>query len=207
MIRIMIVEDDVDWIKSMVNYLNRIENMHVVAAAMSREEAVRMASTLNVDIILMDINLYGNKYDGILAAWEICRNSQVKIIMLTALDERDIITGSFAAGAIQYVSKRNFMQIPEIIKTALNFSNPMEVLLEDYRRLKEEEQLNVLSTSEKEIFRLIDKDYSNAQIEKELFKTKSTLKNQINSILKKLGVKNRREAVQKVKMRGLAGKQ
>ncbi|KNY26547.1 response regulator transcription factor [Pseudobacteroides cellulosolvens] len=187
-IKVMLVEDDPDWIKVMANYLNNEEDICVTATATNKNEAVILASNLKVDIILMDINLDGNKYDGIYAAAEINMVNEAKIIMLTSLHEKDIIIDSFTAGAINYISKRDFTQIPNTIRSSLRQFNPMEVLLNEYGRLKEEEQLNSLSISEKEVFKLLAKGYTNSQIEKELYKSRSTLKNQINKIYKKIGV-------------------
>lgn len=203
-IKVMLVEDDPDWIKVMTNYLNSEKDINVTATATNKSEAVNLASNLNVDIILMDINLDGNKYDGIHAAAEINTSNKTKIIMLTSLNEKDVVIDSFAAGAIQYISKQNYLEIPYAIRSALQSFNPMELLIEEYGRLKEEEQLNSLSISEKEVFRLLAMGCTNSEIEKTLHKSRSTLKNQINKIYKKIGAVTRKDAIKKMKARGIS---
>lgn len=202
-IKVMIVEDDLDWIKALIDKLNYEEDMLVIATATNRKEAIKCAGNLDIDVILMDINLEGNKCDGIYAAAEIRQLNHAKIIMLTVLDETEIIINSFTAGAINYVSKKHYKEIPSIIRTALDPSNPIELLIEEYNRLQEEEQLAILSPSEKEVFKLIEKGCTSTEIENELHKSKSTLKNQINTIFKKLGTNTRKEAIEKIKMKGL----
>jgi Response regulator containing a CheY-like receiver domain and an HTH DNA-binding domain len=80
------------------------------------------------------------------------------------------------------------------------------LLINEFSRLKKEEQLQDLSTPEKEIFNLIEQGYTQAAIGQKLFKTQNTIKTQIKSILKKLKVKNTKEAVEKVRLKGIAKK-
>ena len=54
-------------------------------------------------------------------------------------------------------------------------------------RLKREERLRGLTPAEREVFDLLDEGYTHSQMEQKLFKTESTLKNQINKILKSSG--------------------
>ncbi|MCX7922238.1 MAG: response regulator transcription factor [Clostridia bacterium] len=202
-IKILIVEDDPDWTKSMVNFLHKQNDIEVVATASNKQDAIKLANPEQVDVILMDINLTENKYDGIYAAAEIQQSKKVKIIMLTSLSDEDIITNSFNAGAVNYISKTNYKELPNAIRSTYKTTSPIEVLLKDYSRLKEEEQLKDLTPAEKEVFDLIKAGYTQSQIEKKLNKAESTLKNQVNKILKKLNVRSCKEALHKVKTRGL----
>ena len=205
-IKLMIVEDDLDWIKALTDKLNHEADMLVVATATNGDEAIKLAGSLELDVILMDINLEGNKYDGIYAAAKIRHISPAKVVMITSFDEAEVIINSFTAGAVNYISKQDYKEMPAIIRAALYPSNPLVLLIKEYNRLKEEEQLNVLSPSEKEVFKFLEKGCSISEIEKELHKSKSTLKNQINKIFKKLGASSRREAINKIKMKGLFDK-
>jgi Response regulator containing a CheY-like receiver domain and an HTH DNA-binding domain len=202
-INILIVEDDPDWIKAMTGFLNRENDLAVIAAAPDKDTAVQLCKTLDLDIVLMDINLSANKYDGILAAAEINQIKKVKIIMLTSLADADAITNSFTAGAVNYISKNNYREIPKVIRETHRNHTPIEVLLQEYHRLKEAEQLQDLTPAEKEIYFLIESGHTQAQIARQLYKSENTIKNQVNHILKKLKVSNCREAVRKVKSKGL----
>ena len=79
----------------------------------------------------------------------------------------------------------------------------MEALLKEFTRLKREEQLQVLTAAEREVFELIEDGYTQPQIQEKLYKAESTLKNQVNKMLKKLGVRSSKEAVEKVRRKGL----
>lgn len=203
-IHVFLVEDDPDWIKSMTVFLNAQEDMIVVGAAESPEQAIAMAQVLSFDIVLMDIQLTAGRLDGIYAAAEILeRKPDAKVIMLTSLDDELVIMQSYTAGAVNYIEKSNFEELPAAIRSAVHQPGSMEVLLKEFARLKREEQLRSLTPAEREVFDLLDEGYTHSQMEKKLFKTESTLKNQINKILKKLGVRSSREAVEKVRRKGI----
>lgn len=202
-IKIFLVEDDPDWIKAMTAFLNKEEDLLVVGSASSSEEAVRLAQTLTFDIILMDIQLSDNGLDGIYAAVEILEIRPAKIMMLTSLTDEHVITQAFTAGAINYLDKTRFKELPHAIRNAHHHPYVMETLLKELSRLKREEQLNELTVAEREVFELIEEGYTQAQIERKLYKAESTLKNQVNKILKKFGVKSSKEAVEMVKRKGL----
>lgn len=202
-IKVLLVEDDPIWIRNMQKFLSKHEDILIVGAASNKQEAVKLAEALEIDIVLMDINLDKNNYDGIYAVREILEVKKVKIIMLTCLLEKDIITKAFTAGAVNYVSKENYQDIPNVIRQVHNNKSPIEALLSEFSRLKKEEQLKDLSNSEREIYDLIEQGYSRTQIEERLFKTKNTIKVQIKSLLSKLGVRSSKDAVRKVSYKGL----
>jgi NarL family two-component system response regulator LiaR len=205
-IRIAIVEDDPDWIKAMTAYLNQEDDFTVVGAAANRREAAKLAETLDFDVVLMDICLGEGKADGIYAAMDMLDVREMKVIMLTSLEDEETIRQSFTAGAIQYVVKTDYRSLPETIRSVCRSPRPMEVLLNEFARLKREEQLKPLTPAEREVFEMLEQGYSHSQIGQKLFKAESTLKNQINKMLKKLGVKSSKEAVEKVRRKGLAAR-
>lgn len=202
-IRVLLVEDDTDWIKGMTTFLNKEEDILIVGAATTSQEAIHLAKTLAFDVVLMDIQLTDNQYEGIYTAIEIHQIHSAKIIMLTSLSDETVMTQAFTAGAVNYIEKNNFKELPHAIRSAYHHPSAMDALLKEYARLKREEQLKELTTAEREVFELIEEGYTQSQIEKKLYKAESTLKNQVNKMLKKLGVRSSREAVDKVKRRGL----
>ena len=202
-IRVLIVEDDLDWIKAITAFLNKEEDMLVVGAAANSTEAIQLAQSLAFDVALMDIRLTGSLLDGIYTAIELHEIHTAKIIMLTSMQDEQLITQAFNAGAVNYIDKSNYKTLPHAIRMAIQQPAAMEVLLKEYNRLKREEQLNMLTPSEREVFELIEEGYTQSQIEGKLHKSESTLKNQVNKILKKLGVKSSKEAVWKIKRNGM----
>ncbi|OEF99548.1 DNA-binding response regulator [Vulcanibacillus modesticaldus] len=202
-IGIFIVEDDPFWMKLIKKLINEQSDMFVIGSASSKEEVVNLIKTLEVDIIVMDINLSGNIYDGIEATLKITQNKSIKVIMLTSYEDEDIIRDSFIAGAVNFISKRRYKELPDAIRLTFSNSSPIEVVLREFSRLKREEQLKDLSPAEREVFELIEQGYSHAEMANTLLKAESTIKKQITKILKKLGVRTSREAVMKVKSKGL----
>ena len=97
--------------------------------------------------------------------------------------------------------------MPKIIRRSLYGNSPLQIVLEDYIKLKREEQLKDLTPAEKEIYELIESGHSQSQIGDKLSKTENTLKSQVKKILKKLGVSSRKEAIIKVKTKGIIYKE
>ncbi len=205
-IRVAIVEDDLIFQKAITNFINKQPDMMVVGMASNKVEAIGLAKSLEMDLILMDINLNGNESDGIVAAIEIVKFSNAKIIMLTGIDDASTIVDSFTAGALHYILKENYLEIPNTIRLLYKNEMPFKLLISEFSRLKKEEQLQELSGPEKEIFKLIEQGYTQAEIGLKLYKTQNTIKTQIKSILKKLKVKNTKEAVEKVSLKGIVEK-
>ena len=173
-IKLMIIDDDPDWIEAMRLFLKSEEGMVVIATASGTHEAKDLLMDLLVDIILMDIHLSDESYDGIYLAAEISMNKSVKVIMLTSSNEDKCILDSFAAGAIHYVNKSDYRDIPAAVRLVQSSTNPTNVLLRDYSRLRERELLEMLTPNEKEVMQLIEEGYSHQQIQKMLFKSEST---------------------------------
>ncbi|GIO12766.1 DNA-binding response regulator [Cohnella xylanilytica] len=202
-IRVLIVEDDPDWIKAMTSYLNSEPDILVVGAATAADEALRLAGTLAFDVALMDIQLTGGGREGIYAALELHERHPAKIIMLTSVTDERVMTQAFTAGAVNYIEKARFKDLPHAIRTAHRHPAAMDALLREFARLKREEQLKALTPAEREVYELIEEGYTQSEIERKLYKAESTLKNQVNKILKKLGAKSSKEAVELVRRKGL----
>lgn len=204
MIRLLLVEDDPDWIKLLSGFIGKEEDMLIVGAVSTREQAVRLAKTIECDIVLMDINLTENNLDGIYAAADILEmRPNIKVIMLTSLTAEDVMLKAFTAGAVHYIAKSDYKELPSAIRLAASRTSSYDVLMKEFARLKQEEQLLGLTPAEREVYDLLEQGYTHSQIETKLHKAESTLKNQINKLLKKLGVRSGKDAVEKVRKKGL----
>ncbi|RCW46503.1 response regulator transcription factor [Paenibacillus prosopidis] len=221
-IRVWIVEDDPDWLRGLVAYLDKEQDIDVVWTT-SRAEDVRQAlldelQTLPpADVVLMDIMLDGRP-EGILLAEETAASTGARVIMLTSMEEKELIFRSFQAGAIDYQIKSEFESLPEAVRSAYKSQSPInaavaERMREEFRRLKQLERefevkkLNDLITpSELQLLNLIDQGYTQPQIADKLVVSIRTVKNHVNHILKKLNLTGSREAANKVKEMGLFNK-
>lgn len=202
-LNVLIVEDEVSWQKLLTMYLTREGDITIVDIVQSKRKALAVMKRQKVDVVIMDINLTENNLDGIFLAAEISSLYNTKIIMLTGLNPREVAVDAFNAGAMEFVSKTDYKNLPYVIRNSCRGNLPLEALLKDFRRLKEQELLGCFTECEKEILVLLNKGYKREMIQKELFKSESTVKNQISKILKKLDVRSTKEAVKKVRLRGL----
>jgi len=102
---------------------------------------------------------------------------------------------AFNVGAKNYFPKECYKDIPNAIRLSYNNASPVEILLKKFFELKRENLLNNLSPTEKEIFAYIKDGLSISEIAKSTTRTEGTIRQQVKSILKKLGVKRRRDAI------------
>lgn len=201
-IRLILVEDDEKWVMIMKLFLEVEPGIEVVAVCFDYKSAIETCISCDVDIILIDINLYGNELDGIYAAAEILCHKEVKIIMLTSLENREIIQNAYSAGAVNYVLKSNYREIPSLVRKTLESVTPGEILAKDYMRLRIQELLSPMTTSEKEIFNLLNEGKNKKDIIESLYISENTLKNHIHNIIRKLEVNTIQQAIEKVRRKG-----
>ncbi|WP_256757036.1 response regulator transcription factor [Cohnella sp. WQ 127256] len=217
-INVWIVEDDKDWLRGLSAYLGRQEGIEVTFTAI-HPDAVRIALrdeavVHTADVVLMDIMLDGVP-EGIILAEEVAIATGARVIMLTSMEEKELIFRSFQAGAIDYQIKSDFEALPEAIQAAWRRESPIssaaaEQMREEFRRLKRMERefevkkmQDKITPSELELLKLIDKGYTQTEIAGRLVVSIRTVKNHINHILKKLGSKGSKEAAQEAKEKGL----
>ncbi|NTU31353.1 response regulator transcription factor [Brevibacillus sp. HB1.1] len=208
-IRVFLVEDDPVWRKGLIDFLNKEPDLTVVGEAGFKAEAIERFLPAQADVVLMDINLTENNLDGIETAIEfMALQADSKIIMLTSLTDEAVIVESFSAGAVNYISKSSFKEIPDAIRAAYNSQSAIHptaaaALRNEFLRLKNDENQKLLSPAERDILQLIHQGQTQTQIEQSLHITKRTIKNHINRILKKMGVKTSKEAAAKASQKKL----
>ncbi|MCD1260645.1 response regulator transcription factor [Paenibacillus athensensis] len=215
-IRLLIVEDDPDWQRGLTAYLNRQDDIQVVATASSPVEAQRLfrESEPLADVTLMDIML-GEEPAGIRLAEEAVAAWGVKVVMLTSMEEKELIFRSFQAGAIDYQIKSSFEELPDVIraayarKAAINAA-VAEQMREEFRRLKRlehefkvKEVQALITPTELQVLELIDQGHTQTEIAGKFFISLRTVKIHVGHILKKLGTASSKEAAQKLRELGL----
>lgn len=203
-IKVGLIEDDNNFRNALTKYLNNQGDLIVIGYSSEKEGALSSDLFNKVDVILVDCHLSEGLYDGVEVVKALRERPEItaKIIMLTSLNDDALIKTAFMLGANNYVLKEDYQQIPEIIRTTILNKTPIDILAEDYRRLKIEDQLKVLTPSEREIYDLMDAGYSRSKLPEKLFKSENTIKSLIKKMLKKLQVNNSKEAFEKVKWGG-----
>lgn len=184
LIRVLLVEDDAFWQESISNDLSKESDIEVTGVVSTKDEAVEAVTTTEIDVILMDINLTENNLDGIEAAKEIKRLGKHNIIMLTSLDDKEVVIQSFKQGVVNYITKSSFKDIVTAIREA--YHNTSSIHADAASIMRTEIILSDLTPSEREIYELKQLGYNKTQISQKLFKSINTIKTQLRSIRDKL---------------------
>jgi len=200
--RIILADDHVLFREGLRKVLKSEEDIKIVGEANDGAETLRLTSKLKPDVILMDISLPGP--NGIRIARQIKRRFQkISIIMLSMYEDTAHIMESFQVGASGYVVKTRpsaelIQTIRSVVKEGVSIPPLIEhKLLKGLRKpdfLIGTKRAN-LTKREVRVLKLVASGKTNKEIAKRLFVSEKTVKNHLNHIYRKLGVKNRAQAV------------
>ncbi len=203
-IKVLVVDDHPLMRESIINHLVGQSDIKVIGEANDGEEAVRMASELNPDIIIMDIGM--PKMNGLEATRIIKKNHpEIIVLVLTVHEDAEYILKILEAGAAGYLIKNILgdklsLAIRLVIDGESVLSDEITNTLLKYA-LQYPPKITVpivgdrLTTRELEIFRLGARGMSNKQICQELNLNLRTVKSHFVNIFSKLNVSSRTEAV------------
>jgi DNA-binding NarL/FixJ family response regulator len=179
------------------------EDIEVVAEAANGLEAVDKAARFDPAVVLMDIRM--PELDGIEATRRIlAANGDARILILTTFDLDEYVYEALRAGASGFVLKD---EPPEQLLAAIRTVAAGDALLSPTvtRRVIKEfgriprhappKELEELSQRERDVFRLVARGLSNAEIGQELFISETTVKTHVTHILQKLNLRDRVQAV------------
>ncbi|GAC27776.1 response regulator [Brumicola pallidula] len=214
MINILLVDDQTLVRQGINSLLGLSDSVKVVAQANDGLHAIATIQDqeVKIDVILMDIRM--PNLDGIqtlIKLNELC--IKIPVIMLTTFDDHESVIKAIKAGAKGYLLKDVSLEtLVEAIKTVdagKTLIQPAitERLIQGLQGIKGDfESSDIpepLSQRETEILRLMASGCSNREMAESLFKSEGTIKNQVSSILAKLGVRDRTRAVLKAIELGL----
>lgn len=203
----VIIADDHSLFRQGLRQLLEAEGYDVVAEAGTGEEALAAVANAPGTILLLDISMPGP--DGLETARRLAqRGDDVKVIILSAREDRDALFSAIAAGARGYVAKdaepdQLFAAIDVVQRGGTVLSDAVAANLGaglrelDYTPGAYEQHHFDLTDRELEILRLLATPRSPAEMAAALFLSKKTVQNHISSIYRKLQVRNRSEAVVK----------
>lgn len=198
MIRIVIAEDQGMLLGAMNSLLSLEDDLEVVGMAKNGEEAVALVNELQPDICIMDIEM--PVMTGLDAA-EALKDSSCKIIILTTFARPGYFERARKAGVYGYLLKDS--PIEDLV-------NSIRIVM-DGRRLYapelvdivyEHETENPLTDRESQVLELVAEGKTTKEIAAELFLSAGTVRNYISTILDKLHVGNRIEAIARFKEKG-----
>jgi DNA-binding NarL/FixJ family response regulator len=202
----VLVADDQELVRAgFVMILAAQPTLTVVGEAADGAEAIRLARELGPDVVLMDVRM--PTVDGIEATAAICRETSARVLVLTTFDLDEYVYEALRAGASGFLLKD--MRRHELVE-AVRVVAAGEALLAPTvtRRLiadvvarsrrpspRGDARLATLTARETETLRQVARGLSNAEIAAELYVTEHTVKTHVSSMLSKLGVRDRVQAV------------
>jgi DNA-binding NarL/FixJ family response regulator len=200
-IKVVLVEDKPGVRDSWTRLINSLPGFTCIGSCTSGEEALRTIPSMAPEVVLMDIFL--PRMSGIECTSRLkLQLPKIQILMLTAVEDDELVFMALEAGADGYLLKRTK---PDDLRTAmldvLGGGAPMTSaiarrVVESLRRASKQPKETVrLSTREEEVLILLSKGYSNKEIADQLSISVETVGSHLKHIYEKMHVRSRAEAV------------
>ncbi len=197
-VSVLVVDDNPVVRSGLLALLGLDARLRVVGEASNGEQAVTMARSLRPDVTLMDVQM--PRRDGISAAAELA--DLTAVLMTTFSDTPEVVHAAVDAGAVGYLVHGTFAEedlVACVLAAASGngvFGAPALAALRTGRPVPVPVRpAHDLSDRQVEIMELVAAGHPNAEIARALFLAEKTVKNHINHIFARLGVRSRAEAV------------
>jgi two-component system response regulator NreC len=206
-IRIVLVDDHQLFRAGLRSLLAAEPAFSVVAEAGDAREACAQVEAVEHDLVVVDVTLPGS--NGIALIRELKRRQKrLPVLVLTMHQHADFVVDAFAAGANGYALKlQSEAEIFEAIRATAGGGRYLAPAVADLVRSSDihpqRSLLSSLSAREREIFDLLVRGYTNADVAKQLFISVKTVETHRTRILRKLDVHNIGDLVRLAARHGL----
>jgi len=203
--RVAILDDERAWCEALHDLLKRDDSLAVVGMATTQAEAVDIAARLKPDIFLVDIKLKSERFTGITATIAIHQASPAtEVIILTSSEDEEDVINSASVGAVHYILKTHCQtMLAEILSYLSDDFNPKRIIAREFMQMRQQMAAMDLTEQEREIIEVLSRGVPRAKLAETMFKSESTIKTQIGSILKKLQVASINDAMLKIRNGGV----
>jgi DNA-binding NarL/FixJ family response regulator len=188
-VRLLLVDDHAILLDGIKNLLDKEEDVTVVGTADNAHKAIEFLKANDVDIVITDFHMPG--MDGLSLVHTIKRmKPEVKTIVLSMHDESHLVKEILRAGINGYVLKKDTHR--ELLKAIRQVDAGNVYLSSDINKilitnLQNPDEGKLLTDREREIVKLIAKEYSNKDIAEALFISERTVETHRKNIFKKTG--------------------
>ena len=197
-IRVLIADDHPMVRSGLATFMEAFDDLELAGEAANGAQAVRLATQLQPDVVLMDMIMPG--MDGAEATRLIRRQlPQIQVIALTSFGDEALVQQAVQAGAIGYLLKNvSHLELAEAIRAAQRGQPTLApeatkaLVQAAYRPPAAGSDL---TPREREVLALMIEGLNNPQIADRLIVGESTIKSHVSSVLAKLGAATRTEAV------------
>ena len=192
-IKLLIADDHAIMREGLVTLLRFQKDFSVIGEATNGREAVRKTLSLKPDVVIMDLLM--PQMNGAEATAEIVRNSpEVKVLVLTSFPDASDVVSALDNGAAGALTKT--LRKEELFAAIRDVNAGKRILSEEIRRTLNENQTDDhLTPRQTAVLECLARGLTYEEIAQQLNVTKACIKFHVLTILRRLNVANRSEAV------------